>query len=163
MEAGKGTPQRESFADVWREIMGDRTQTAMSQVALISHTYIGQWLHARVPTRRMLTDVATRLFRHGWMTPAQWVRLFRAAGFVEPELPARPEPAPLGIRDDLPASDSQSGALLLDALLYRLSERAGQVIAYNGLIDREQITVAQAERFARDKEQELREEGLLRD
>lgn len=57
----------------------------------------------------------------------------------------------------------ESGAQLLDAGLYRLSQRAGEVIPWEGETPREQLTPDQARAELADIEAELRERGMLKD
>lgn len=57
----------------------------------------------------------------------------------------------------------ESGAQLLDAGLYRLSQRAGEVIPWEGNTPREQLTPAEARAELADIEAELRERGMLKD
>lgn len=56
-----------------------------------------------------------------------------------------------------------SGVEILDAGMYQLSQRVGRLLPYNGHINRETLTPAEARRQLADIEAELREEGLLTD
>ena len=57
----------------------------------------------------------------------------------------------------------ESGAQLLDAGLYRLSQRVGEVIPWEGETPRERLTPEQARAELADIEEELRERGMLKD
>lgn len=57
----------------------------------------------------------------------------------------------------------ESGAQILDAGLYRLSQRVGEVIPWEGETPRERLTPEQARAELADIEEELRERGMLKD
>lgn len=57
----------------------------------------------------------------------------------------------------------ESGAQILDAGLYRLSQRVGEVIPWEGETPRDRLTPEQARAELADIEEELRERGMLKD
>lgn len=73
------------------------------------------------------------------------------------------EPRPVEYQSLQPDAEGQSGALILDAGLYRLSQRVGEVVPRSGGTPREQLTPDQARAELADVEAELRERGRLRD
>lgn len=67
------------------------------------------------------------------------------------------------VQSELGQEPIESGAMILDAGLYRLSQRTGEFIARSGAIPRDKLTPEQARKELVDLEEQLREQGLLKD
>lgn len=89
MEAGAGAG-REELGDVLRELIRDRTQAELAHVAGISGSNFHNWLNNRSkPQRKTLTQAADAWQAKGWISLDLRARLFRAAGYFDPEEPDR--------------------------------------------------------------------------
>jgi hypothetical protein len=88
---------KETFADVWREIVGDRTQRDVARLVGVSHTYFNSWLarDGTVPAKRTLMEAVRRLMLKGELRARVW----KAAGYVDPEPPDADASADTRVRE----------------------------------------------------------------
>jgi len=76
--------EHETFGDVIRLVVGERTLREVGKVADVSHTYISDWQGDKRPTLRTLLKAANAWEAKGWLRRDLRARLFQAAGYVDP-------------------------------------------------------------------------------
>jgi transcriptional regulator with XRE-family HTH domain len=84
-----GVREGETFADAVRAVIGPHAGSRVAAWGGISHTYISQWQNGKVPSRRLLLDAVRQWEASPLRLSADLrARLFRAAGYIDPEAPA---------------------------------------------------------------------------
>jgi transcriptional regulator with XRE-family HTH domain len=76
--------EHETFGDVVRLVVGEKTLRKVAGVADVSHTYLSDWQGDKRPTLRTLLKAADAWEAKGWLRADLRARLFQAAGYVDP-------------------------------------------------------------------------------
>lgn len=174
-ETGRNT----DFASVVEEIAAGRSSRELARIIkergyTISHATISDMRWGTVPKYAVVEQFADGLgvagsVRDRIFTAARYIppeRLEAVKRMVETEVEGAPEAAWKRLEQggfDPRENPAETGAMILDAGLYRLSQRVGEFIPYSGAIPRDQLTPKQARAELADIEAELREMGRLKD